>query len=144
MDNADLSANLTFLVDGGLPFFLNATMFVNVQPCRSTGPTIDITLQDTDLNESHVYPQFNSNTSSAVPLNLSLSTPIGSLGVYASYNISGEPWSNITFSLTADLCFVAPFKFQCASQMPDPYPKIQQTLLAGTYNIISHCIKMIE
>jgi hypothetical protein len=139
-DNADLSANLTIL-SPDIPFFSQVNMFVNVQPCKASGPTIDISVQDTDLNVSYVYPQFdaNANGSVTVPLNLSLSTPLGSLGLYATYNISGEAWANTTFALTVDLCFASPFK--CASQMPDPYPKFQQTLLFGSYNIISHCLK---
>ena len=67
---------------------------------------------------------------------ISLSTPFGTAGVYANYNISGDA-SQVTFGLNVDLCVVTFILTTCASTLG--VPNMPVTLINGTYDFSSLC-----
>ncbi len=67
---------------------------------------------------------------------ISLSTPFGTAGVYANYNISGDV-SEVTFGLNVDLCVVSYLYTTCASKMG--VPGMPVTLISGTYDFSALC-----
>lgn len=158
-DGSDISATLTCSIN---PMGLDQMSLIGkVQPCNKSGATIDLRVQDTKYNVSYAFPQFDANTNGTIPVpgthldgfnngvsnslsatltlsisGISLSTPFGSAGVYANYNISGDA-SAVSFGLNVDVCVVTFILTTCASTLG--VPDMPVTLINGTYDFSSLC-----
>ena len=65
-DGSDFSATLVCSIN---PMSLDQMSFTGVvQPCNTSGATIDLSVKDTKFNVSYAFPQFAANTNGSVPV----------------------------------------------------------------------------